>query len=395
MQFTLISNIQRVLPLLIAGITLIFAVPVYSISINNLEQLPGRFKDSAIITAFKEYESGRPDIRQCDTTVSHSDSSAALLLRLYRGWRNATQEPRLKSDLVSGLLLLRLGETGLIWPYDTAKTLLAETARAYPENSIVAWMRGLRDIQSGELTQGIRLLDSLFTAGFNNNTFLQDYSRSVAHALIPSKELLSLISITDSLPDTLAPVSYEWRITRTQGKTSLKLPCFSYGATFELSKPFHIVFSGLGKKSALEMGLISRPESGPDADLLGQYLNRTRTEQAQCRLFIDPNQPERTIPELLARRINGCYDSIDRKSDLRGLRGISLRCYTLPRRFNQVGTYTAIVSFDRRVPDKQYSPRLKTLKKSGTIVRYTLVVQSSLDAKDALEVKLQSLMRLF
>jgi hypothetical protein len=70
---------------------------------------------------------------------------------------------------------------------------------------------------------------------------------------------------------------------------------------------------------------------------------------------------------------------------------------TIPRsrRFNQVGTYTAIVSFGRRVPDKQYSPRLKTLKKSATTVRYTLVVQSSLDAKDALEVKLQSLMRLF
>jgi hypothetical protein len=83
------------------------------------------------------------------------------------------------------------------------------------------------------------------------------------------------------------------------------------------------------------------------------------------------------------------------QSDLRGLHGISLRCYTLPRRFNQVGTYTAIVSFGRRVPDKQYSPRLKTLKKSATTVRYTLVVQSSLDAKDALEVKLQSLMRLF
>jgi hypothetical protein len=142
------------------------------------------------------------------------------------------------------------------------------------------------------------------------------------------------------------------------------------------------------------MGLLSMPESNPAGDLLGQYLNRTRTEQAQCRLFIDPNQPERTIPEFLARRIDGCYDSIDLKSDLRSLRGISLRCYTL-RRFNQEGTYTAIVSFDRRVPDKQYSPRRKTLKKSATTVRYTLVVQSSLDAKDALEVKLQSLMRLF
>jgi hypothetical protein len=395
MRLTLISKIQRIHPLLMAGIALLCAGRTYCISINSIEQLPGRFKDAAIVTALKQYEATRPDIRQCDTAVLGGDSSAALLLRLYRGWRNATQEPRLKSDLVSGLLLLRLGETGLHWPYDTAKTLLTETARAYPENSIVAWMRGLRDIQSGELTQGIRSLDSLLITGFSDKTFLQDYSRSVAQALIPSRDILSYISIADTLPDTLAPVSYEWKIMRTHRKTGPALPCFSYGATFELCKPFHIVFSGLGKKSAPEMGLLSMPESDPAAGLLDQYLNRTRTEQARCRIFIDPNEPERTIPEFLARRINGCYDSIDQKSDLRGLRGISLRCYTLPRRFNQEGTYTAIVSFDRRVPDKQYSPRRKTLKKNATTVRYTLVVQSSLDAKDALEVKLQSLLRLF
>jgi hypothetical protein len=395
MGHMLISNIRCVLPLLIAGVTLLSANKTFCISINNIEPLPGRFKDPAIITAFKEYEAARSEIRQCDSTVARIDSSANLLLRLYHEWQTSAQEPRLKSDLVSGLLLLRLGETGLMWPYDTAKTLLTKTARAYPENSIVAWMRGLRDIQSGELTHGIRLLDSLLAAGFNNKTFLQDYSRSVAQALIPSKEMLSLISITDTLPDTLTPVSYEWQITRTQGKTSPKLPCFSYGATFELCKPFHIVFSGLGITTAPEMGLLSMSESEPAFGLLSQYLNRTRTEQARCRLFIDPNVPERTIPEVLARRINGCYDSIEQKSDLRGLPGVSLRCYTLPRRYNQEGMYTAIVSFDRRVPDKQYSFRRKTLKKTATIVRYTLVVQSSLDAKDALEVKLQSLLRLF
>jgi hypothetical protein len=375
---------------------LLCACHTYCISIATIERIPGSFKDLKIINALKEYDATRPAIPGCAATDSGRDSAAALLLRLYHGWRNATQGQRqLKSELVSGLLLLRLGETGLDWPYDTARALLYTTARAYPENEIVAWMRGLRDIQSGELTHGIRLLDSLFIAGLESKTFLQDYGRSIAQALIPARGIPTSISLADTVPDTLVPVSYEWKITHTHRNTNMpELPRFSYGATFELSKPFHIVFSGLGKKPLPEIGLFSIPK--PDDDLLSQYLNRTRTEKAHCRIFIDPNEPVCAIPEFIARRINGCYDSIDLKSDLCGLRGISLRCYTLPRRFSrEEGTYTAIVSFDRCVLDKQYSSRLEILKKSATTVRYTLVVRSSLDAKDALEVKLQSLLRLF
>jgi hypothetical protein len=368
-----------------------------AISIAAIETVDATAIDTAFISCLTRIEQVMADSgHDHESEPLRSDSAKSKLLQYYYQWQDAhSHATALKADLVKSLLLLRLGERGVQWSYDSAKALLVKTAREHPDNRIVAWMQGVLDLQSGEITKGVRLFDSLLISGFNSAAFLRDYASGVSRALIPAKGATPLVALgKDTLPDTLTPVSYEWKVMRSlNGSNQKKLPCFSYGATFELRKPFHLVFAGLRQRSEPEAGLISIPGSKDTPDFLDQFFRRTET--ACCKIFIDLNKPQQTLSDQLGRRINGCYDSISSGHDLPASHGISLRCFTMPRYSAEDEKYTAIVTFDRPLADTRGRCGTRKPRKEIASVRYTLVVQSTSDVKNELDVKLRSLLRLF
>jgi hypothetical protein len=258
-------------------------------------------------------------------------------------------------------------------------------------------MQGVRLIKSGEILSGIKLLDSLRVSGYCGNDFLKEYCLTVFHALVPEKvDTAPFISkhFISTFTDTLDPSSHEWNVIRfsdPRGKTSL--PCFTYGATFDLRKPFRLVFSGLRQSNltVMQMGYVANHV--PANSIASQLLDRK--ERAVCRLFIDLNASGSPALDYLSKRISGVYDSIAFKPELQACRGLSLRCYTVSRFADEEGKYTAIASFDRTLPDPKRQTRPAPAEKKPGTIRYTLVVQACYDVKDLLEAKFQSLLREF
>jgi hypothetical protein len=270
-------------------------------------------------------------------------------------------------------------------------------APAIPDSGGVAWMQGISLIESGEITKGVRLLDSMRTSGICGEAFLRGYAECVFHSLVPKKAGVEMAWITDRaivITDTISPASYRWDVVRSGNPPrNDRLPCFTYGATFEIRKPFHVVFTGLtqSKLSIMQIGYVSHP--APFNSIVRQLDNRKN--QASCRLFIDLNATGSPTLEYLSKRIRGVYDSIAIKPELQSYRGLSLRCYTVSRFADEDGKFTAIASFDRTLPDLKSRIGPFSAKSPPPTVRYTLVVESSSDVKDLLEAKFQSLLRAF
>jgi hypothetical protein len=279
---------------------------------------------------------------------------------------------------------------------DTVQNNIGPVSPAASDSGAIAWKQGVQLVKSGHILNGIKLLDSLRVSGYSGNDFLKDYCLTVFHALVPenvdttpriSKHFISTFS------DTLDPSSHEWNVIRFSdpgGKTSL--PCFTYGATFDLRKPFRLVFSGLRQSNltVMQMGYVAN--HAPANSMASQLLDRK--ERAVCRLFIDLNASGSPALDYLSKRISGVYDSIAFKPELQACRGLSLRCYTVSHFADEEGKYTAIASFDRTLPDITRGRPASAEKRPGTI-RYTLVVQACYDVKDMLEAKFQSLLREF
>jgi hypothetical protein len=272
-------------------------------------------------------------------------------------------------------------------------------AQKLPTTRSMAWTQGLGMIKSGEIAQGIRQLDSLRLTGLNDSAFLKEYAFYVFRALVPEKadtQPILLKSFFESISDTLQPGSFEWKVIRCTGPhDGTKLPCFTYGATFDICKPFHFIFTGLSQPntSVLQLGYISNHQAVSDLN----HQLADRKDVATCRLYIDLNSAGTSNSEYLTKRINGVYDSIEDKSNMPGFKGVSLRCFSWPRFINEDEKYTAIASFDRPFPGIRNRPGSQTAQKeiSTRSIRYTLIVQSSSDVKDLLEVKFMSMLKAF
>jgi hypothetical protein len=274
------------------------------------------------------------------------------------------------------------------------------TGPASPDSGVPAWMQGISLVKSGEITKGVRLLDSMRTSGLCDEAFLRGYAECVFHTLVPRKADMEMARITDRaivVTDTISPASYTWNVVRSGNSLkNSRMPCFTYGATFEIRKPFQFVFSGLRQSSFSVVQIGYCPCPAPFNSIVSQLENRK--DQASCRLFIDMNATGSLAFEYLSKRISGVYDSIAVKPELQAYRGLSLRCYTVSRFADKDGKFTAIASFDRALPDQK--PRTgqagpAAVKSLPQTVRYTLVVESSSDVKDLLEAKFQSLLRAF
>jgi hypothetical protein len=284
-----------------------------------------------------------------------------------------------------------------------ASLLYAGMVHGVPADSIgsvsseAAWKRGVHLIRTGEILTGIRLLDSLRVSGYSGNDFLKDYCLTVFHALVPEKvdtEPRIASNFIGTVLDTLDPVSHEWNVTRFYNhQEKMTLPCFTYGATFEMRKPFHLVFTGFRRSNLtlLQIGYLGNPS--PYNSISRQL--EDRNARASCKLFIDLNAAGSPSIDYISKRINGVYDSIAVKPELQARRGLSLRCYTASRYANEDGKFTAIASFDRTISDlRRQSGPMPAAQRPG-IIRYTLVVESSSDVNDLLEAKFQSLLRAF
>ena len=298
-----------------------------------------------------------------------------------------------RAPLLGGCAVAVLFYAGIAFSGSPVET----TEPASPDSGVPAWMQGISLIKSGEITKGVRLLDSMRTSGLCDEAFLRGYAESVFHSLVPKKADEEMARITERaivITDTISPASYTWNVMRSGNPPKMdRLPSFTYGATFEIRKPFQFVFTGLRQSnlSVVQIGYVGNP--APANSIARQFWDRT--DRATCRLFIDMNATGSLAFEYLSKRINGVYDSIAVKPELKAYRGLSLRCYTVSRFADEDGKFTAIASFDRTLPGLSLRTGVSAAKNSPQTVRYTLVVESSSDVKELLEAKFQSLLRAF
>jgi hypothetical protein len=371
----------------------------YGISIRNIATASNESIDPDIVEHIRQHEKIVFDPEMARLNPNLRDSTAILFRQLYKELRCQEHgRPYLKGDLISGLIMLYLGELGSHSSFDTVKKILIEPAKEFPDNRIIPWLKGLSLIKAGEITNGIKLLDSLRMSGFNEEAFLGDYAGYVFHALTPEisdTQSLILKSFSYAFPDTVSPNSFDWKVTQSICPSqNTKLPCFTYGATFEIRKPFHLVFTGLKQLnlSTLNIGYVPNQIATNSMN----YQCAVRKELAFCKLFIDLNDSRSSQTEYLCKRINGRYDSIAIKPEFPGHNGISLRCYNMPWSIYDDGTFTAIATFDREVPDFSLHHETKTnTNKPVTTCRYTLVMQSSNDVEMPSEAKFQRIIRAF
>lgn len=337
--------------------------------------------------------------------VKGKDSLVTLLERSLGSLRRIIKtRPSIKGDLLSCIILLRLWELGQPAAYQECHKTLMTAMRKYPDIREFPWLKGLLLIQAGQILDGLRLMDSLRTHGCGNQEFLSDYARYAIQALVPSKALEAndvwiLDKTGDDLPDTAFPVSVSWKVVNT-ADSARSFPSFMYGASFTFEKPMPLHFNGLNRRQERftlveKMTRYSIPSTGPLVNW--RYQKQTT---ATCRIYIDLSETATPLVTYLKRRIDGLYDSIETRDDLRQSNAVSIRCYSWNFSPEQNGTYTAYITFDRFLGDLRAAQTLppskrKDLRLLEKIIRFTISIQSGIDVKNLTEAKLQAILNAF
>lgn len=262
-----------------------------------------------------------------------------------------------------------------------------------------AWLQGGRLMDAGKVFEGIRVLDSLRRAGFDDPRFLSDYSHRVFRAFVPRAADSSVAFLQDpnsgAQTDSVFPDRISWRVTAA---TVAPYPAFQYGAAFTYRKPYKLVFPGLGSGNR-QNGLLSAPEvarqSPSDVILLREFGDRT--DAADCMVCVDINDTKSPLMDYIGRRINGVYDSIANRNDLARYRAVSIRCFRRSWVYGRDGDFAAFVVFDRTLGDLLKSRGEKPAGRSdaGRKIRFTVAVRSGIDIQVFTEAKLQSVLRAF
>ena len=383
----------------IAG-TLTFALILavncaFGLTIKNINAVPGSGLDSGLVTQTCRNEATMVKLAAAFPNSPAHDSLQSYLRQSFVNIRRILLSGTgLKTNAASALLLLYLGDLGLPVYYDSATTLVEKTRRRFPGNEIVCWLQCLCCVKYGEIARGIELFDSLYVSGFHDDAFLSDYSGYVFHALVPAKndsQSVELKNFITSLPDTFGSSSREWSMVRRTKKE--KLPCFMYGASFEIRKPFHFAFQRVLVRDGRSFQLGKVPKAVVQVPPFEEFAERTA--RVRCRLFIDLEETDGPLFEYLSSRISGKYDSINVTAELKKQHGITLRCYTVPRFYDDNGKYTAIATFDRPFFDLLKQHGAKAAAPEFKKIRYTLVLQSSAEEQEISEVKFQSILDAF
>jgi hypothetical protein len=276
---------------------------------------------------------------------------------------------------------------------------LAPCAANAPQNREAAWLQGVKLMGAGKVLEGIRLLDSLRTAGFDDSLFLSDYASHVFRTFVPQKmdSCVSFLQNASTRPvcDSAYPDRISWKVTKAVRSL---YPCFQYGATFVYRKPYRLVFPGLvawNTAQALLHFQTLQPPSPTQRVLANEF--EDREDAAECNVYVDLDDTESPLTDYVARRINGEYDSIGFKSDLSQYHALSLRCYRRSYYAGKQGDFAAYIVFDRPLRDllKGSGPTLRARPKSVHKIRFTVAVRSGIEIQVFAEEKLQSMLRAF
>jgi hypothetical protein len=346
-------------------------------------------------------------LQKSPSDIPVPDSIQTILEKTFRNFKYAKGENEsLPHSLLASLVLLRLYESGIEDAYTDCLASCTDAFRKYPQNVEFYWIKGLLFLKAGLVIEGIRLMDSLQTAGFDNREFAGDYAKYALEAFIPGKKIdtnffrIQTKKSGEPVNDTVRPNSVLWKVISAI-KDSVFLPSFMYGATFIFSKPAKLHFQGLVNQQS-DFTLFNKIKKFPgisSASGMLPFLRFKKEEIATCRICIDLTDIKSHPIEYLKNKIDGFYDSIEIRKDLRRYNAISLRCYTWGNAPGNDGTYTAYITFDRMLGDL-HNPVLhraskKNIKNLATVIRFTLVIQSSLDVQSFTEAKLQTIIAVF
>ncbi|MBN1601681.1 MAG: hypothetical protein JW915_08735 [Chitinispirillaceae bacterium] len=262
------------------------------------------------------------------------------------------------------------------------------TVRAAAVDSI--WNRGVAFLDSGRLRDGLRLTDSIYGYLENDSGRVTHYISKIFQKFIlsgsASDSVLLMINGKSAINDTLNLSTFNFRIGSTNGKKNM-LPNFSFNFIFPVEKPYHLIFKGLNYHASLRL---KTGEWEIDdllcEDLLGQSL--LREDSISCTIFIDPSLQVQSLYEYIGTFVQGVYDSIEMKRDLKKYRAISLRGYRYAWS-REHGRYSAVVAFDKPLADRK-GKGIEPL-----FIRYTIIVKSNVVVCDYAEVKLQKILRIF
>lgn len=247
-------------------------------------------------------------------------------------------------------------------------------------------------LDSGRLSDGLRLTDSIYGYLENDSSRIMQYISKIFQKFILSGSVSdSVLLMTNGksvIDDTFNLRTFNFRIGSTNGKKNM-LSNFSFNFIFPVEKPYHLIFKGLNYHAPLRL---KTGEWEIDdllcEDLLGQSL--LREDSISCTIFIDPSLQVQSLYDYIGTFVQGVYDSIEMKRDLKKYRAISLRGYRYAWS-REHGRYSAVVAFDKPLTDRK--------GKKGNIeplfIRYTIIVKSSVAVCDYAEIKLQKILRIF
>lgn len=268
----------------------------------------------------------------------------------------------------------------------------AESSRSYPLE--FSWANGFSLLDSGYISDGLTVLDSVSRAESSNAENIGRFTNKTFALLSHHKGTQSRISsvyLKSNLPaDSLSITSFKATLISRTVTTHTQLPSFSYSSNFQIDKPVQLIFDGLRSRTPPMLSM-SREiiYSGVDTRLTDQL--DLKKDSISCTIFIDFSKQTSSVGAYLSERFAGVFDSVDICHDLDKYEALSLRGYNRKNLSIENGKFTAILSFDKILPDRKRSGKLT--KKVPLAVRYTIIVQSPGSVRNFAESKLQSLIR--
>ncbi len=258
-----------------------------------------------------------------------------------------------------------------------------------------SWKNGFSLLDSGYISDGLTILDSMSRAELSNVENIERFT-SKTYALLARHKArspqLSAAIIKNNLPtDTLSISTFKATIISRKVNMHTELPVFSFSSSFQIDKPVQLIFNGLTGRTP-PMLAMSRDilYSGVDTRLTDQL--ELKNDSINCTIFIDFSKQTSSVGSYLSERFAGVFDSVDFCHDLDKYNALSLRGYNRKNLSIENGKFTAILSFDKTLPDRKRSGKLT--KKEPLAVRYTIIVQSPGSVRNYAESKLQSLIRM-
>jgi hypothetical protein len=258
-----------------------------------------------------------------------------------------------------------------------------------------SWTNGFSLLDSGYISDGLVVLDSMSRAEPSNAENIQRFTNKTYVFLSRNKGQSSQFfgaQPDKKLPtDTLTISSFKATLISRSLNKHTEMPSFRFSSNFQIDKPVHLIFNGLINR-APPMLAMSRDiiYTGVDTRLTDQL--ESKNDSINCTIFIDLSKQTSTVATYLYERFAGVFDSVDICHDLDKYNAFSLRGYNRKNLSIENGKFTAVLSFDKIIPDRKRTGKLT--KKEPLTIRYTIIVQSPGSVRNYAESKLQSLIRM-